>query len=137
MMVNSSMAIAEHGFQSIDDDVPVVLSASRLIQPLGDAPASITLIDREMIEQSGARSIVDLLLLVPGFQVGRLANGDPTATYLGLSERYNPRLQLIIDGRPAYVPLYGGVPWSELPLALNTIERIEVTRAPNAASWPR
>jgi len=88
-----------------------------------------------MIEQSGARSIVDILLLVPGFQVGRRLNGNPVATYHGLAERYNPRLQLLVDGRPTYVPLFGGIPWGELPVALSNIERVEVTRAPNAATF--
>lgn len=118
-----------------DSDVPIVLSASRLIQPISKSPASITIIDAEMIELSGARTIVDLLHLVPGMQVGRLVNGNSVATYNGLSERYNPRLQLIVDGRPTYVPLYGGIPWSELPIALTDIARIEVTRAPNAATF--
>lgn len=118
-----------------DDDIPIVLSASRLIQPVSSSPASITIIDAEMIELSGARTIVDLLRLVPGMHVGKLVNGNPTATYHGLSERYNPRLQLVIDGRPTYVPLYGGIPWSELPVALTDIQRIEVTRAPNAATF--
>lgn len=127
--------LAQDQLDLFDDDVPIVLSASRLIQPLSRSPASITVIDAEMIRLSGARTIVDILRLVPGFQVGRLVNGSPTATYNGTSERYNPRLQLIVDGRPTYVPLYGGVPWSELPVALTDIDRIEVTRAPNAATF--
>ncbi len=126
---------ADERLDVFDDEIPVVLSASRLIQPISSAPSSITIIDAQMIELSGARTIVDLLRLVPGMQVGKLVNGNPTATYHGLSERYNPRLQLIIDGRPTYVPLYGGIPWSELPVALSDIQRIEVTRAPNGATF--
>lgn len=126
---------AQDDLELFDDDVPIVLSASRLIQPISSSPSSVTIIDAQMIKQSGARTIVDILHLVPGFQVGRLVNGDPVATYNGLSERFNPRLQLIIDGRPTYVPLYGGIPWSELPVALTDIERVEVTRGPNAATF--
>lgn len=126
---------AQDDLEMFDDDVPIVLSASKLIQPIASAPASITVIGAEMIRLSGARTIVDILRLVPGFQVGRLVNGNPIATYNGVAERYNPRLQLIVDGRPTYVPLYGGIPWSELPVALTDIERVEVTRAPNAATF--
>lgn len=126
---------ADERLDIVDDEIPVVLSASRLIQPISSSPSSITIIDAQMIELSGARTIVDLLRLVPGMQIGKLVNGNPTAAYHGLSERYNPRLQLIIDGRPTYVPLYGGIPWSELPVALSDIQRIEVTRAPNAATF--
>jgi len=122
-------------FGVVDASIPVVLSSSRLRHPLTESPAAITVIDRELIEQSGARSLVDLLHLVPGFQVGRLVNGFPVATYHGLAERYNPSLQLLIDGRPTYVPLYGGIPWGELPVNVIDIERIEVIRGPNAASF--
>lgn len=131
----SGSVMAQQSLDLFDNNVPVVLSASRLIQPVSSSPASITVIDAELIELSGARSITDLLRLAPGMQVGKLVNGNPVATYNGLSERYNPRLQLIVDGRPTYVPLYGGVPWSELPVALSDIERIEITRAPNAATF--
>lgn len=128
-------SLAQDDLDLFDQDVPIVLSASRLTQPIASAPSSITVIDAEIIRLSGARTIVDILRLVPGFQVGRLVNGNPIATYNGIAERYNPRLQLIIDGRPTYVPLYGGIPWSELPIALTDIERVEVTRAPNAATF--
>ena len=127
--------LANHEFALNEEDIPIVLSASRLRQPISESPASITVIDRQMIEQSGARSIVDILLLVPGFQVGRRLKGNPVATYHGLAERYNPRLQLLVDGRPTFVPLFGGIPWGELPIALTDIERVEVTRAPNAATF--
>lgn len=123
----------EFGFS--EDDLPIVLSASRLRQTINKSSASVTVLDREIIEASGARSVVDLLSLVPGFQVGRLSNGVPVATYRGQSERYNPRMQLLIDGRPTYVPLYGGIPWGELPLTVSEIERIEVIRAPNSATF--
>lgn len=50
-------------------DFPVVLSVSRLSQPLSDAPGAVTIIDREMIRRTGAREVADLLRLVPGFIV--------------------------------------------------------------------
>jgi len=118
-----------------DDPLPVVLSSARLRQPVAESPAPMSVITRSMIEASGARHVVDLLRLVPGFQVGRRTNGNPVATYHGIAERYNPRLQLLVDGAPMYVPVYGGIPWSELPLTIEDIERIEVVRAPDGASF--
>ncbi|MEE9322369.1 MAG: TonB-dependent receptor plug domain-containing protein [Granulosicoccus sp.] len=134
-LAHAKNLVANDEFFLDAENVPIVLSASRLRQPISESPASITVVDRQLIEQSGARSIVDILLLVPGFQVGRRVNGNPVATYHGLAERYNPRLQLLVDGRPTYVPLFGGIPWGELPIALTDIERVEVTRAPNAATF--
>ncbi|MCB1660144.1 MAG: TonB-dependent receptor, partial [Pseudomonadales bacterium] len=64
-----SVVIAQEDIAFGDQDMPVVLSATRLKQAIADAPASITLIDRQMIDQSGAREIPDLLRLVPGMVV--------------------------------------------------------------------
>lgn len=119
----------------MDDNVPVVLSASRLRQPLSESPGAITLITRDMIKASGARTVVDVLRFVPSMLVGRRTNGNPVASYGGVAERYNPRVQLLIDGRPGYIPIYGGIPWGELPISIRDIERIEVTRGPNAATY--
>ena len=51
------------------DEMPVVLSASRLSQPVNEAPAAVTIIDQEMIRASGFRDIPELMRLVPGFTV--------------------------------------------------------------------
>ncbi|MFV1998213.1 MAG: TonB-dependent receptor plug domain-containing protein [Acidiferrobacterales bacterium] len=121
-------------------DIPVVLSATRLVQPRSEAPAAVSIIDREMIEASGATEITDLFRLVPGFQIGHdnasLFSTDPVAvTYHGLSDSYARRLQVLIDGRSIYSPDFGGVRWNELPLDLDDIERIEVIRGPNGSTF--
>ena len=51
-------------------DTPTVLSATRLSQSLFETPAAVTVIDRQMIEQTGVREIPALLRLVPGMVVG-------------------------------------------------------------------
>ena len=43
-------------------------------------------------------------------------------------------MQVRINGRSIYSPLYGGAQWSELPITVDDIDRIEITRGPNAAS---
>ena len=47
-----------------------VITPARLPQRLDESPSTVTVIDRAMIEASGARRLVDVLRLVPGFQVG-------------------------------------------------------------------
>ena len=85
-------------------ELPTVISATRLKQPLNESPVSTTIIDRQMIDASGAQTIPDLLRLVPGFTVGYLSGNYPVATYHGQSERYSRRLQVLIDGRSVYLP---------------------------------
>ena len=137
IMIGSVPAFAEE-LPSEEDylgEVPVVLSVTRLKQPRAEAPASITIIDRKMIEASGAQHIPDLLRLVPGFQVGHLSDGRVTVTYHGLSDSFARRLQVLVDGRSVYSPMFGGINWPDLPLALEDIERIEVIRGPNSVTY--
>lgn len=117
------------------NQVPPVLSATRLQQPLAEAPASITVIDRKMIDASGAINIPDLFRLVPGMQVGHPRGTQTTITYHGLSDAYSRRMQVLVDGRSVYSNFFGGVNWAELPLAIEDIDRIEVIRGPNGPAY--
>ncbi len=116
-------------------EVPVVLTATRLAQPKSETPAAVTVIDRDMIRVSGARQIADLFRLVPGFQVAYENGYLPKVTYHGHSDQYPRRMQILVDGRSVYSPMFGGAYWADLPLALEDIERIEVVRGSNAAAY--
>ena len=116
-------------------DMPTVISATRLKQPINKSPVSTTIIDSQMIKASGAQTIADLLRLVPGFTVGYLSGNYPVATYHGQSDRFSRRLQLLIDGRSVYLPTLSGISWSDLVISIDDIERIEVVRGPNASTY--
>lgn len=116
-------------------EMPIVYSASRLPQPKQEAPAAVTVIDAEMIEASGVRRIADIFRLVPGFQVSYQKGHQPSVTYHGLADQFPRRMQVFIDGRSVFGPLQGGVIWSDLPLAVEDVERIEVIRGANAATY--
>ncbi len=117
------------------DEMPVVLSVSRLSQPLNEAPAAVTIIDQDMIRASGFRDIPDLLRLVPGFSVAYTNFNTWTAAYHGLGDGFSRRFQVRVDGRSIYSPHNGAVYWSDLPLAIDDIERIEVVRGPDAVVY--
>jgi len=114
---------------------PVVLTVSRMHKPLQDSPASVSIIDRQMIRNSGAREIADIFRMVPGMIVGYNYGHSPAVTYLGQGSKWQRQLQVLIDGRSVFIPSFGGVPWSNLPLLLEDIERVEVTRGPNAVTY--
>ncbi|MGM0680189.1 MAG: TonB-dependent receptor plug domain-containing protein, partial [Pseudomonadota bacterium] len=121
--------------EGLFEDMPVVLSATRLRQSVRDAPISMTVIDRQMIDASGFTEIPDLMRLVPGFVVDYDSGHLPVTGYHMLHDRYVRHQQVLIDGRSVYTPILGGVPWVDLPITLDDIERIEVVRGPNAASY--
>lgn len=116
-------------------DMPVVLTASRLAQSPLDAPAPVTVIDRDMIRASGFTEIHDLFRLVPGFLVADWPEGSPVVVNHGLGDGFSRRMQVLLDGQSVYDPLRGGVDWQSLPIRLEDIERVEVVRAPNQASY--
>jgi iron complex outermembrane receptor protein len=132
-IIASLQAFADDEIDSAE--FPVVLTASRMRQPLAEAPAAITVIDRETIEHSGVRQIADLLRLVPGAVVGYNDGNWPVATLRGLSATFASGLQVLVDGVSFYSPVFGGMLWENLPLSVDDIERIEVVRGPNAAIY--
>ncbi|NOZ37790.1 MAG: TonB-dependent receptor [Gammaproteobacteria bacterium] len=124
--------LSEEDFLS---ELPAVLTATRLSQPAREAPAATTIIDRDLIRASGAREIADLFRLVPGFVVSHDNGYTPIVTYHGLSNEQARRMQVLVDGRSVYSVVFGGTKWTDLPLAIDDIERIEVIRGPNAATY--
>ncbi|HNC03972.1 MAG TPA: TonB-dependent receptor plug domain-containing protein, partial [Agitococcus sp.] len=122
-------------FLFAEQEMPVVLSATRLKQAVADAPASVTIIDRQMIAQSGAREIPDMLRLVPGMVVGYEKGWDAFVSYHGTSADMARRMQVLVDGRSVFQPSLAFVDWIGLPLELDDIDRIEVIRGPNAAAY--
>ena len=140
LQAGQAYPIADH--LSEDDylgDLPKVLTVSRLSQSIADAPSAVTVIDRATIRATGAVDIPELFRLVPGMYVGTNAgyvyNTNHAVSYHGMNTAYPGNMQVLINGRSVYTPLFGGVKWSELPIALMDIERIEITRGPNAASY--
>lgn len=121
--------------QDFFGEMPMVLSASRLSQPLSKAPAAVTVIDQDMIRASGLRDIPDLFRLVPGFNVAYTRDNTWGVGYHGLADAFSRRMQVLVDGRSVYTPGFGEVPWASLPLSIEDIERIEVVRGPNAATY--
>lgn len=117
------------------DEAAVILTASRMSKPLAESPASVSVIDRQMIESSGVRELADIFRLVPGMIVGNYSGDRPVVTYHGLGNAFSRQIQVLIDGRSVFIPSFGGVPWANLPLQLEDVERIEVIRGPNAVTY--
>lgn len=130
----TSSVISEKDFF---EEMPIVLSVSRLPQRLDETPGAVTILDRDMIRRSGARDVADLLRLVPGFQTSTSFEGDaPQASYHGGFNHFSARMQVLVDGRSAYSTyLFGSVAPGLMSVALEDIERIEVLRGSNSAAY--
>jgi len=94
-------------------------------RPLESATAAVTVIDREEIEASGARTVADLLRLTPGvditgngtrggFTTAQIRGGDPNFTLV------------LLDGVPIADPFFGYLPFNAL--VPDRLAGIRVTR---------
>ncbi|OJJ18757.1 hypothetical protein BKI52_24465 [marine bacterium AO1-C] len=118
---------------------PQIYSASKSLEDYLSAPVSATVINQQMIEQSGALNIPEALRLVPGVWVTQKTNGNyevflrqnNTTTSGLLHDTKNTQLLVVIDHVPQYDYLFAGIIWETLPVTIHDIERIEVIKTPS------
>jgi len=111
----------------------VVVTASRVAQPVTDVVADVSIIDRSDIDNSGVTTLPQLLARLPGVQ--SVASGESVSVYLRGAEARMTALYIDgvrVDSQDG-LRLGGGVPW-EL-MALSQIDRIEVLRGPASAVY--
>ncbi|MBY0339635.1 MAG: TonB-dependent receptor plug domain-containing protein, partial [Rhodocyclaceae bacterium] len=95
MCVGSAWAgaqgLAEDGYLG---ELPVVLSVTRLAQSLADTPGAVTVLDRDLIRRSGARTVAELMRFVPGFIVSGWNGANAITNYHASLDEYGSRLQV-------------------------------------------
>ncbi len=116
-------------------DEAVVELAARHKQDIGMSPSAVTVITREDIATSGARTIPDLLRLVPGMDVVVVSPFNTSITSRIHWTYENNVYLVLIDGREANNDLLGQAPWEVQPIALEDIERIEIIRGPGSSLY--
>lgn len=104
-----------------------VTSVSRRAEPLSRAPGSVFVITNEDIIRSGKTTLPEILRLAPNLHVAQASSGNYGITARGFNHNSVTanKLQILIDGRSVYTPLYSGVFWDAQPTFLDDIERIE------------
>src|SRR6266481_5235570 len=112
-----------------------VTSVSKRTQKVADAAAAIFVITQEDIRRSGARSIPEILRMVPGLEVARMDENKWAIGSRGFNGRFDNKLLVLIDGRSVYTPLFSGVYWDVQDVVLEDVDRIEVIRGPGATLW--
>jgi iron complex outermembrane receptor protein len=119
----------------LDTNIQTVLSPTRLRQSLADVPASVTIITSDMLQKFGITSIPDALRLVPGMAVTQVSGNDYRISYHGTNILTPKRMDVLIDGMSVYSPAISSVNWTNLPVVIEDIDRIEVTRGPDSVSY--
>jgi iron complex outermembrane recepter protein len=112
-----------------------VTTASRKEQSLMDTAAAVAVIRGEDIRRMGVRSLPEALRMVPGTNVARIDGNKWAIGVRGFSDRFSNKLQVLIDGRSVYSPVFSGVFWERQDVFLEDVDRIEVIRGPGGAVW--
>jgi iron complex outermembrane receptor protein len=113
----------------------VVVSASRTEQELVNAPAAVSVIGSETIQNSPATNVGDLLRSVPGVNVSQISARDINLTTRGATSTLSTSQLALVDGRSIYLDFFGMVMWDLVPTNPHDIKQIEVIRGPASAVW--
>jgi iron complex outermembrane receptor protein len=112
-----------------------VVSASRQAQKMDELSVPVTVITSEDIHYSGLTSIPEILQFATSMDVLRLDRNRYAVGVRGLHDFTSDRTLILVNGRIADSPLFGGSEFYRLPVLLEDIERIEVVRGPGGAAW--
>ncbi|HXO18936.1 MAG TPA: TonB-dependent receptor [Thermoanaerobaculia bacterium] len=112
-----------------------VTSVSKRSEPLSAAAAAITVITAEDIRRSGVTNLPDALRLATGLEVAQADGHTWAISARGFNATTANKLQVLIDGRSVYTPLFSGVFWDIQDTLLADVDRIEVIRGPGATLW--
>ena len=112
-----------------------VTSASRRPEKLSETSSAVDLITSEDIERAGVTNIPDALRLGTGMEVAQVDGHTWAISARGFDTTVSNKMQVLMDGRSLYTPLFSGVFWDVQQTFLPDLEQIEVIRGPGATLW--
>ncbi len=112
----------------------MVYSASQVSEPVREAPVPVTIITREMIEESGARNLLELLTLyVPGFTRAEDHN-ELNFAMRGIYGSSQQKVLVLMDGHRLNSRAYSAAA-PDFSIGLDKLKRIEVLRGPGSSIY--
>lgn len=113
----------------------VTVTASLNQTLVRDMPLHTTIISRDEIEKSPARTLDQLLRTVPGFNFTGVpaAISDPTGQQTRMRGLGNAKVLVLLDGTPIMDPFYLTTQFYKVPLS--DIDHIEVIRGGTSSLW--
>ena len=118
-------------------EVESVYGASKHLQKVTEAPASVTIVTSEEIQKYGYRTLADILRSVRGFYVSY----DRNYSYVGVRGfgrpgDYNGRILLLVDGHRLNENVYDSAfIGAEFPIDVDLIDRVEIIRGPSSSIY--
>ncbi len=117
--------------QEVSVDETVVVTANRFEQPLSEAIVSTTVISKQEIEETQAKSLVDVLKRVPGVEVTQSGGRGHSASVF--MRGFNSKQVLFLVDGVRINSAAGGISFNHIPVGI--IERVEVIKGPGGALY--
>ena len=124
---------AQAATDSLDE---VVVTATRFEDKSTNKPVNVTVITREDIRQSSARTLPELLSTQAGISTRDLFGNNAASASVdmrGFGATSGQNTLILLDGRRITDPDLSGVQWAAIPFA--AIERIEIVRGSGAVLY--
>ncbi len=112
----------------------VVVTASRIAQPLSTVGSSITVLKGEELEEKGIVEVVDALKTIPGVSFSRNGGAGQTTT-LRVRGADAGQVLVMVDGIVVNDPTNTSAFYDFSSLSVRNIDRIEVLRGPQSAVY--
>lgn len=114
--------------QEEQSDIEVVVTASRVEEPVEKVPAYVTVITSEELSASGQTTLVEALEGLAGIHFRSTSGNSALAeiSMRGFGENSFGRVLVLLDGRRLNRPDMASINWLEVPV--ENIERVEVVR---------
>ncbi|MGZ5621915.1 MAG: TonB-dependent receptor plug domain-containing protein, partial [Methylobacter sp.] len=114
----------------------VVVTASKMEEPVDKTIATTTVITQDDIAHIGARNLLDVLRLVPGIGITQTQFGWREIEVRGIKTLASEKVQIMLNGHPLDHNLQNaGSTWVYDDLPVDTIKRVEVVRGPGSALY--
>ncbi|MDQ7053852.1 MAG: carboxypeptidase-like regulatory domain-containing protein, partial [candidate division KSB1 bacterium] len=113
----------------------IVVSASRRVEKLTEAPATIMVVNADEIARTTAFTYGDALVKAKGVDIYRTGIDGVGINARGFMTAYSYRMQLMADGKNAMLPGAGLAAGNILPVPKEDIARIETILGPASALY--
>jgi outer membrane receptor for ferrienterochelin and colicin len=107
--------------------------ASSKAESIRTSPGVITIVNRSEISDAGARDLLDVLMLVPGFYFGVVVEGVVGVGFRG-NWGHEGKVLLLLDGQEMNEALYSTLQFGN-HFPVDQIERVEIIRGPGSAQY--
>ena len=97
-------------------------------------PSNVSILNRDFIKKSGARTLLDLLQYIPGVEISISASGKKQLIIRGNKSTFRDKIKFLINGHEVTNNLYSNqFYYYNFPASL--IKRIEFTKTPDAVLY--